>query len=94
MDEISSRWHEIGTALDVSFNTLNGLRYNPNPDPVRLATVINTWYTGNDIPTWSMILEAVEGPLVRNKNKGQRIREWLAEDPQFTEYSENKHKKK
>ena len=94
MAEISSRWHEIGTALDVPFDSLSTLRHNPNTDKVRLDTVINTWYAANDIPTWSMILEAVEGPLVNNLNKGQRIREWLAEDPQFTEYSENKHKKK
>ena len=94
MAEISSRWHEIGTALDVSFNTLNGLRHSPNPDSVRLDTVINAWYNASETPTWSMVLEAVEGPLVRNLNKGKRIREWLAQDPQFTEYKNDKHKKK
>ena len=94
MAEISSRWHEIGTALDVPFDSLSTLRYNPNTDKVRLDTVINEWYKANKTPTWSMILKAVEGPLVNNLNKAQRIREWLSKESQFTEYVNDDYKKK
>ena len=41
-----------------------------------------------------MVLEAVEGPLVNNQLIGQEIREWLAKEPQFTEYMENRRNKK
>ena len=91
MDDIKFKWHEIGSALDVPFGELQGLQRKPGPDADRLLKVINLWYTKTPVhATWSVILEAVEGPLVNNLLKGQQIREWLAKEPQFSEYMENR----
>ena len=90
---IDAKWHEIGTALDVDFNFLTGLGGQLGSNSVRLTSVINSWCTATDNPTWFMILQAVEGPLVNNKAKGGEIRRWLAQQPQFNDYMENKYKK-
>ena len=90
---IDAKWHEIGTALNVEFNYLVGLQGQIGANSVRLTSVINSWYTDTDNPTWFMILEAVEGPLVKNKVKGNEIRQWLAKKPQFDYYVKNKYKR-
>ena len=90
---IASKWHEIGTALNVEFNYLTGLQGQIGSNSVRLTAVINSWYTSTDNPTWFMILEAVEGPLVNNRAKGSAIRQWLAQKPQFDDYTNNKYKR-
>ena len=94
MDDIKFKWHEIGTALNVPFGELQGLRTNPDTNANRLKSVIHIWYTNNVDPpaTWSMVLKAVEGPPVSNLLVGQQIREWLAEEDQFKYYMEETRK--
>ena len=94
MAEIDQNWHQIGTALGVPFGKLQGMQINPGANTSRLTEVIDLWHKNKKrSATWSMVLEAVEGPIVNNQLIGQKIREWLAKEPQFTKYMENRRNK-
>ena len=96
MADIEHKWSEIGTALGLPFGYLQGLRNNPGTDNFRLTSVINKWCdTTKDpkIPSWSVVLDAVEGPIVNIPRIAQQIREWLAKKDQFDKYMEKIQKK-
>ena len=90
--DISSVWYSLGDALRVDFNDLNSLQHGNASDEVRLSKVIQIWYNTAEKTTWAVVLEAVEGSIIRNERKGREIREWLSKDPQFTKYMEKPDK--
>ena len=90
--DISSNWYSLGDALRVDFNDLNSLQQGNDSDQVRLSKVIQIWYKTAEKTNWAVILEAVEGQILRNERKGREIREWLSKDPQFTKYMEKPNK--
>ena len=96
LTDIEHKWSEIGTALGLPFNKLQELRTKYDTNNLRLTSVINQWRdTTKDpkIPSWSLVLDAVEGPIVNNQRIAQQIREWLAEKDQFDKYMEKIKKK-
>ena len=82
--DISSRWKLIGLALGVDDNTLKGIICNNahDPDAVKLANVIETWkYTKSSPDTWETLINAIGGPVVKQKAKADEIRTYLASLP-------------
>ena len=75
---IDSKWFEIGTALNISHNTLEGFRRNIQGDTVRLREVIHSWITTQSSPVaWKTVIDAIGGNIVKNKAKADEIREHL-----------------
>ena len=75
---IDSDWFRIGTALNVSHNTLEGFRQNSENNTVRLTNVIHSWVTTQSSPvTWQTVIDAIGGNIVNNRAKADEIREHL-----------------
>lgn len=77
LNPIQSMWFEIGIALNVSTDTLNGLNADKSSNTIKLANVINTWIAKGDEVTWSALIEAVKGPIIGNKQIVDKIEEFL-----------------
>ena len=84
---MDNRWNEIGIALDVRENVLDGLRQRQGSDTVKLSEVINSWMTTKSTSpiTWETVISAIEGPVVQNKQRAMEIREYL-----IAHYTEDK----
>ena len=74
--DINSKWRVIGLALRISDNILDGLHGEPTE---KLSKVINIWKTSGDQEciTWETVISAIESPIVNNKWKANKIREYL-----------------
>ena len=71
---ISNKWQEIGIALNIEQNFLNGLS-SGLADNVKLAKVIENWMNTQSSPvTWRTVILAIEGPIVDNKSKADELR--------------------
>lgn len=78
MADLSARWNMIGLALRVDSNTLEGLSQSPKENVNKLADVIETWISTQSSPvTWETVILAIEGPLVKHKDKANKIRDHL-----------------
>lgn len=76
--DIRSKWHQLGTALGISFDALNGLLYRQQDDTVKLTQVINIWLnTRPSSITWKTLIIAIEGDIVNNKAMAIKIRQYL-----------------
>ena len=75
---IDNKWFEIGTALNVSHNTLEGFRQNNDSNTSKLTKVIHSWVTSRPSPiTWQTVIDAISGNVVNNRAKADEIREHL-----------------
>ena len=75
---IDSQWHEFGLALHVPHNELVNLRASPDSNIVKLSMVIHIWLTNQLIPvTWDTVITAIEGDLIKDKQKANEIRRHL-----------------
>ena len=75
---IDSDWFEIGKALNVSLNALEGFRQNSESNTVKLTNVIHSWVTTQSSPvTWQTVIDAIGGNVVDNKAKADEICEHL-----------------
>ena len=73
--DIDYQWHEIGLALHVPHNDLENLRASPDSKIIKLSMVVHNWVITQSIPvTWSTIIDAIEGCLVKNKAVANKIR--------------------
>ena len=74
--DIDSHWNKIGLALRVPVNKLNGLNGEQTEN---LSEVIRIWMdSGNqDDITWQTVILAIEGTLVNNRRKANKIRKHL-----------------
>ena len=73
-------WHEIGLALRVHNNILEGLKRlgEAKSNVLKLNEVIDSWITTKSSPvTWDTLITAIEGPLVNNVQKANEIHEYL-----------------
>ena len=78
MADISAKWKEIGLALKVSRNELDGLRRDHSSITVKLSEVITLWIESESSPvSWETLISAIEGPIVKNKKKAKEIRDYL-----------------
>ena len=70
---ISNKWQEIGIALNIEQNVLDGLS-SGLADNVKLAKVIENWMNTQSSPvTWETVISAIEG-FVNNKSKADELR--------------------
>ena len=75
---INSNWFEIGTALKIPHNTLEGLRHSNDGDAVKLKVVIHSWIMTQSSPvTWETVIAAIGGRVVNNQAKVDEIHEHL-----------------
>ena len=78
MADISAKWEEIGLALGVSQNDLNGLRHDNSSNMIKLSQVIALWIQSkSSFVSWETLISAIEGPIVNNKKKAEEIRNSL-----------------
>ena len=79
---ISASWEKIGSALRVESNTLAGLKQKGDDNVVKLKHVIEAWKRTQTSPdTWETLINAIEGPIVKDKRKADEIRTYLATLP-------------
>ena len=75
---IMDKWYLIGDALEVSTGELDGLKTSNNSVKMNLSMMISKWLDEkSNEATWSVLLEAIEGPIVDNRQIGDNIREFL-----------------
>lgn len=76
---IDGKWNEIGIALEVHKNVLDGLHQKQVSNTVKLSEVINSWVTTESTSpvTWETVISAIEGPVVDNKQRAIEIKEYL-----------------
>ena len=79
--DINDKWYFIGLELKIPQSTLNGLTTNPQDNVYKLEQVIETWINTTDekLVTWEIVLTAIEGPIINNRNKAGKIRQFLLE---------------
>ena len=74
-------WNEIGLSLRVGDNILKGLQSEMKSNTLKLNEVIDSWITTKSSPvTWDALITAIEGPLVKNVQKADEIKEHLTND--------------
>ena len=72
---VSNKWKEIGVALNVEQNFLDGLSKSLDSNEIKLTKVIENWMnTQSSHATWETVISAIEGPIVNNKNKADELR--------------------
>ena len=75
--DISAKWQEIGLALDIGNNYLQGIAGSNASMEIKLNSVLRKWMDINEEVTWRAIIDAVEGPIVKNKRVAREMREFL-----------------
>ena len=72
--DVSNKWQEIGLALKLKQNFLDGLS-SGLADNVKLAKVIDKWISTQSSPvTWETVISAIEGGIVEDKSKADELR--------------------
>ena len=75
---MDDKWNEIGLALKVPDHVLNGLDKSCKSNIVKLSEVIQCWKNAQPSPvTWKTVVDALEGPIVKNKAKASKIHDYL-----------------
>ena len=71
---ISAKWQEIGLALNISRNELDGLQDSHNSTTTKLSQVINLWIESESSSpvSWETLISAIEGPIVKKKRRLRR----------------------
>ena len=76
--DISAKWEDIGLALKVSRNELDGLECHPSSKTNKLSKVITLWIESKSSPvSWETLISAIEGPLLNNKKKAEEMHDYL-----------------
>ena len=77
---IDFQWYEIGLVLKVDRRILEGLRTKLDSNIVKLSDVIYSWITTTEshLITWKTVIDAIEGPVLENRQIANIIREQLA----------------
>ena len=76
--DISAKWEEIGSALNISRNELDGLQHANSNTKMKLSQVLALWIDSESTPvSWETLISAIEGPIVNNKRKAKEIRDYL-----------------
>ena len=76
--DIKNSWQDIGLALGVSDDYLDGLKHSQDTPSTKLSNVIRKWMDSQpSLVTWKTVISAIEGPIVDNKRKADEIRDYL-----------------
>ena len=83
-----NQWYIIGGALDINPGKLDSLDQSQDPVKTKLFKVITTWLNEKGrAATWGELLEAVEGDIVKSRQTGENIREFLRKPDIYRKYS-------
>ena len=75
---ISDKWYDIGLSLQVRRNVLDDLKQSEGNDPTKLNKVIYIWKdTQPSLVTWETVINAIESPIVNDKETANLIRQYL-----------------
>ena len=79
LNSIAYMWYELGEALYIDYNRLQIIRHDKPEDPLRkLSHVIMEWIKKFSDAYWLELVNAVEGPLLKeNRKLGDDIRKFL-----------------
>ena len=76
--DVNNMWQELGLALGVESNFMEGLEKEKNSNTTKLSKVIRRWINKKPSPiTWETVITAIEGCIINNKAKADEIREHL-----------------
>ena len=72
-------WRNIGLALALSGNFLDGLERSKHDDIVKLSVVIKSWLTSTQpsLVTWETVITAIKGPIVKHVQKANELDQHL-----------------
>ena len=85
--EIEYDWDKIGIALDVENRVLGGLRRSNDDNTAKLIAVLRSWMDTFPSPcTWNVVLDAIQGPVVKHPSTAMKIREFLAKTEVQSKY--------
>ena len=72
--DISAHWEDVGLALNVPHDDLDGLVKAACSNKSKLSKVIRLWINTKSSPvTWEALISAIGGTLVNNKRKAGQI---------------------
>ena len=84
---IKDKWYLIGDSFEVNTGELDSLKISNNSTDMNLSSVINKWLEKkSNKPTWEVLLEEVEGPIVKNHQVGDDIRTFLKKPNVYNKY--------
>ena len=85
--EIEYDWDKIGVALEVENRILGGLRRSNDDNTAKLIAVLRSWMdTCPSTCTWNVVLDAIEGPVVKHHSVAMKIRQFLAKGEVQSKY--------
>ena len=84
---IKDKLYTIGVSLEVDIGELNCLKSRNNSAEMNLLTVIvKCLERMSNEATWKVLLEEVEGPIVKNRKINNEIRAFLRKPDIYTKY--------
>ena len=87
LTDIEYEWDKIGIALEVEDRVLGGLNRSHDDNTAKLITVLRSWMdTFSSNRTWNVVLDAVEGPVVKRLTTALKIRKFLAKPEVQSKY--------
>ena len=73
--DVNNMWQEVGLALGVDSNFLEGLQKEKDGNTTKLSKVIRRWINNKSSPvTWETVITAMEGRIIANRAKADEIR--------------------
>jgi hypothetical protein len=81
-------WEQIGQALQVRPNVLNGLKTSVQPNRIKLSDVIQSWFETRPSPvTWRNLIDCLDTRVAGGLTAlADDIRKELAKEKYFDEY--------
>ena len=77
--DINEKWYDIGLSLQVRRNVLDDLKHIQRHDIEKFRAVIGNFLTSQPSPvSWEMVITAIEGPIVNDKEIADKIRQYLS----------------
>ena len=87
LTDIEYDWDKIGVALEVENRVLGGLRRSNDDNTAKLIAVLRSWMdTFPSTCTWNVVLNAIEGPVVKRPSTAMKIRDFLAKTEVQSKY--------
>ena len=75
--DYDDKWYQFGMALQVHHKILDELKLKYTGS--KLDGVINSWKDTQPSPdTWETVITAIESPIINDKEKADRIRQYLS----------------
>ena len=83
---IASKWSEIGSALNVRPDVIEGLNSTPS-NVTKLSTILQKWLDTLSSPiTWRNVIEMLESKFTDNGNAADQVRDFLKSNEGYEKY--------